>query len=30
VVFASHHWPTWGTERITAFLTQQRVPIVTP
>ena len=24
VVFASHHWPTWGTERITAFLTQQR------
>jgi alkyl sulfatase BDS1-like metallo-beta-lactamase superfamily hydrolase len=24
VVFASHHWPTWGTERITTFLTQQR------
>jgi alkyl sulfatase BDS1-like metallo-beta-lactamase superfamily hydrolase len=24
VVFASHHWPTWGTERITAFLTTQR------
>jgi alkyl sulfatase BDS1-like metallo-beta-lactamase superfamily hydrolase len=24
VVFASHHWPTWGTERITRFLTQQR------
>jgi alkyl sulfatase BDS1-like metallo-beta-lactamase superfamily hydrolase len=24
VVFASHHWPVWGTERITAFLTAQR------
>ncbi|MEV0355157.1 alkyl sulfatase dimerization domain-containing protein [Nocardia sp. NPDC050697] len=24
VVFASHHWPTWGSERITAFLTAQR------
>ncbi len=24
VVFASHHWPTWGTERITTFLTEQR------
>jgi alkyl sulfatase BDS1-like metallo-beta-lactamase superfamily hydrolase len=24
VVFASHHWPTWGTERITKFLAQQR------
>jgi alkyl sulfatase BDS1-like metallo-beta-lactamase superfamily hydrolase len=24
VVFASHHWPTWGTDRITAFLTKQR------
>jgi len=24
VVFASHHWPTWGTERITTYLTQQR------
>jgi alkyl sulfatase BDS1-like metallo-beta-lactamase superfamily hydrolase len=24
VVFASHHWPVWGTERIAAFLTQQR------
>jgi alkyl sulfatase BDS1-like metallo-beta-lactamase superfamily hydrolase len=24
VVFASHHWPTWGTERTTTFLTQQR------
>ena len=24
VVFASHHWPTWGTGRITAFLTGQR------
>ena len=24
VVFASHHWPTWGTERIVTFLTQQR------
>jgi alkyl sulfatase BDS1-like metallo-beta-lactamase superfamily hydrolase len=24
VVFASHHWPTWGAERITAFLTAQR------
>ena len=24
VVFASHHWPTWGTENITEFLTIQR------
>ncbi len=24
VAFASHHWPTWGTEAIVAFLTQQR------
>ncbi len=24
VAFASHHWPTWGRERIAAFLTQQR------
>jgi alkyl sulfatase BDS1-like metallo-beta-lactamase superfamily hydrolase len=24
VVFASHHWPTWGTENIIAFLTIQR------
>ena len=24
VVFASHHWPTWGTERIATFLSQQR------
>ncbi|MFJ8443742.1 alkyl/aryl-sulfatase [Kitasatospora griseola] len=24
VVFASHHWPTWGTERLTAFLSEQR------
>lgn len=24
VVFASHHWPTWGAEQITAFLTGQR------
>ena len=24
VVFASHHWPTWGTERITTYLIQQR------
>ncbi|GAB3682714.1 alkyl sulfatase dimerization domain-containing protein [Actinocorallia lasiicapitis] len=24
VQFASHHWPTWGTERLTTFLTQQR------
>lgn len=24
VVFASHHWPTWGRQRITAFLTAQR------
>ncbi|GAA1956594.1 alkyl/aryl-sulfatase [Kitasatospora viridis] len=24
VAFASHHWPTWGGERITALLTQQR------
>ncbi|MFB7947681.1 alkyl/aryl-sulfatase [Kitasatospora phosalacinea] len=24
VVFASHHWPTWGTERLTRFLSEQR------
>ncbi|MFG2820504.1 alkyl/aryl-sulfatase [Kitasatospora sp. NPDC048365] len=24
VAFASHHWPTWGRENITAFLTAQR------
>jgi alkyl sulfatase BDS1-like metallo-beta-lactamase superfamily hydrolase len=24
VVFASHHWPTWGNERINVFLRQQR------
>jgi alkyl sulfatase BDS1-like metallo-beta-lactamase superfamily hydrolase len=24
VAFASHHWPTWGQERITAFLGLQR------
>jgi alkyl sulfatase BDS1-like metallo-beta-lactamase superfamily hydrolase len=24
VVFASHHWPTWGHDRAIAFLTQQR------
>lgn len=24
VVFAQHHWPTWGGERITAYLQQQR------
>jgi len=24
VVFASHHWPTWGAERVVAFLTIQR------
>ncbi|MFC1444005.1 alkyl sulfatase dimerization domain-containing protein [Streptacidiphilus sp. N1-10] len=24
VAFASHHWPTWGTERITALLASQR------
>jgi len=24
VAFASHHWPTWGTENIVAFLTDQR------
>ena len=24
VAFASHHWPTWGTEHIVKFLTQQR------
>ena len=24
LVFASHHWPVWGTERITTFLTHQR------
>lgn len=24
VVFASHHWPTWGSENIVQFLTEQR------
>ncbi|MGB0099960.1 MAG: alkyl sulfatase dimerization domain-containing protein [Nocardioides sp.] len=24
VVFASHHWPTWGNERVTEFLSTQR------
>lgn len=24
VVFASHHWPVWGGERVTAYLKQQR------
>ncbi|MGN6219310.1 MAG: alkyl/aryl-sulfatase [Microbacterium sp.] len=24
VVFASHHWPTWGRERVVTFLSQQR------
>ena len=24
VAFASHHWPTWGTDEIVAYLTQQR------
>ncbi|MBC7300819.1 MAG: MBL fold metallo-hydrolase [Nocardia sp.] len=24
VVFASHHWPTWGTDRLTEFLSIQR------
>ncbi|GAA1459343.1 MBL fold metallo-hydrolase [Nocardiopsis exhalans] len=24
VLFASHHWPTWGTDEIVAFLRQQR------
>ncbi|KJF20243.1 alkyl/aryl-sulfatase [Rhodococcus sp. AD45-ID] len=24
VLFASHHWPTWGTERLTEFLSIQR------
>ena len=24
VAFASHHWPTWGTERIIRFLSEQR------
>ncbi|PRX63152.1 alkyl sulfatase BDS1-like metallo-beta-lactamase superfamily hydrolase [Nonomuraea fuscirosea] len=24
VAFASHHWPTWGAERIERFLSQQR------
>jgi alkyl sulfatase BDS1-like metallo-beta-lactamase superfamily hydrolase len=24
VLFASHHWPTWGTPELTAFLSQQR------
>lgn len=24
VAFASHHWPTWGTDKVRQFLTQQR------
>jgi alkyl sulfatase BDS1-like metallo-beta-lactamase superfamily hydrolase len=24
LIFASHHWPQWGTERIRGFLTRQR------
>ena len=24
VAFASHHWPTWGTDEIVTYLTQQR------
>ncbi|MBW9210215.1 MBL fold metallo-hydrolase [Mumia sp. zg.B21] len=24
VVFSSHHWPTWGTDEVIAFLTEQR------
>ncbi len=24
VLFASHHWPTWGTDRLTEFLAKQR------
>jgi alkyl sulfatase BDS1-like metallo-beta-lactamase superfamily hydrolase len=24
VAFASHHWPTWGTDNIVTYLTQQR------
>jgi alkyl sulfatase BDS1-like metallo-beta-lactamase superfamily hydrolase len=24
VAFASHHWPTWGTDRVVTFLSQQR------
>ena len=24
VAFASHHWPTWGTDEIISYLTQQR------
>ncbi|MFF0494017.1 alkyl/aryl-sulfatase [Nocardia sp. NPDC004068] len=24
LVFASHHWPTWGTERLIEYLSQQR------
>ena len=24
VIFASHHWPTWGRDEIVAFLTEQR------
>ncbi|MEU6099341.1 alkyl/aryl-sulfatase [Streptomyces flaveolus] len=24
VLFASHHWPTWGTDRIERFLSEQR------
>ncbi len=24
VLFASHHWPTWGRDKLTAFLSEQR------
>jgi alkyl sulfatase BDS1-like metallo-beta-lactamase superfamily hydrolase len=24
VAFASHHWPTWGTDQVTEYLSQQR------
>jgi alkyl sulfatase BDS1-like metallo-beta-lactamase superfamily hydrolase len=24
VAFASHHWPTWGTQKVVTFLTEQR------
>jgi alkyl sulfatase BDS1-like metallo-beta-lactamase superfamily hydrolase len=24
VAFASHHWPTWGTENVVGFITEQR------
>ena len=29
VVFASHHWPTWGTDRITTYLSSNGTPTPT-